>query len=281
MITRLPAPPHSLCPKNERVTCVCGAVRQDIENHIYRAVPAQDCVTPLYFYRCECGTLSAVNLYFNVDSYRRVPIEAYTIPDVKRLLNRARIEWIRSRTGTLLPYNPVVYDLGSGEGCFTESIREAFPHAHVVAVELDERLPQRFPEEYSGAEFVPELIEIFLQKAAAQPDADLILLTDVLEHVVDPEALLALIAGALKPDGFAYITVPNVDSYGTFPHHVPPAEVDWSLANSPCQHLWMMEPRVLNGIVNRKFVIRELSRTFEFSIRRDAHYSTFLVQRSD
>lgn len=129
------------------------------------------------------------------------------------------------------PHNPVLYDLGSGEGCFTACFLEAFPNARVVAVELDVRMRDRFEREYQRAQFVPEFIEVFLNAAVRDPTADLIILTDVLEHAVEPEALLALIAHALKPSGFAYITLPNADSYGTFPHHVSASEIDWDLAN--------------------------------------------------
>lgn len=268
-------------PRNVRETCVCGAARQDIPNRLYRSVLQHDQITPLYFYRCEmCGTFSAVNLHFNVESYAQVPIEAYSIPDLKWQLNRDRVEWIRARSGSGFPPDPVVYDLGSGEGCFTACCIEAFPDARVFAVESDLRMRQRFAAEYERAEFVPEIIETFLAAPKRVSEADLIILTDVLEHAVEPETLLRLVATALKPSGFAYITLPNVDSYGSYPHHVPASEIDWELANWTCQHLWMMKPSILNHIINWTFVLREMSRTFETNIRRDGDYSTFFVQRA-
>jgi SAM-dependent methyltransferase len=267
--------------KNDRDVCVCGAARHAIADHIYKPLPTHDYVTPAYFYKCDtCGTFSAVNLFFNPHSYSQVPIEAYCIPDAKWELNRARLAWIRARVRPDFPASPVIYDLGSGEGCFTACAVEAFPHARVVAVESDERMRQRFAAEYEPAEFVPELIEIFLDRALQKPEADLIILTDVLEHAVEPEALLERIAAALKPTGFAYITVPNADSYGDLPHHVPASQVDWELANWTCQHLWMIRPQLLNGMINRRYVLRDMSRSFETQIRRDADYSTFLVQRA-
>lgn len=267
-------------PRNDREVCVCGANRSHIVDNIYKISQKNDHVTPAYFYHCGvCGTFSAVNLFFNAESYSLVPIEAYCIPDGKWQLNRARVDWIRARVATEFPVNPVVYDLGSGEGCFTACVFETFPKSRIVAVESDERMRQRFVVEYKQAEFVPESIETFLDPAATKPKADLIVLTDVLEHVVEPEAVLGLIAGALKPTGYAYITVPNADSYGTFPHHIPASEVDWQLANWTCQHLWMMKPQFLNEMINQRFVLREMSRSFETTIRRDSDYSTFLVQR--
>jgi SAM-dependent methyltransferase len=272
--------PSAWRPRNDRETCVCGARRRDIPNNIW-TLPDPDPVDGKYYYRCACGTLSAVNLFFNEESYTQVPIEKFTVPDLKRRLNRARIEWIRARVPEDFPETAVVYDLGSGEGCFTRCWLEAHPRSRLFAVETDARKRERFAAEYAGAEFICERVETFVEKAARMPAADLIVSCDVVEHVVEPERLMQSIAQALRPSGFAYITLPNVASYGPFPQPVPAGEVDWDIANRPSQHLWAVEPRLLNEIVNRTFELREMSRSFESQIRGDADYSTFLVQRSD
>ncbi|HZU87771.1 MAG TPA: class I SAM-dependent methyltransferase [Stellaceae bacterium] len=273
-----PPLPPAWQPRNDRETCVCGAPRRDIPNNVW-VCPDPDPVSGKYYYRCECGTLSSVNLFFNEASYSAVPIEEYSIPNQKWQLNRARIEWIRARIPADFPETAVVYDLGAGEGCFTSCWLAAYPNSRLFAVETDTRMRERFAAEYSGAEFVCERIETFLKEVTRAPAADLIVLCDVLEHVLEPETLLRLIAEALKPSGFAYITVPNVESYGRFPQPAAAEEVDWDVANWTCQHLWMMEPRVLNDLVNRTFTIQEMSRSFEFQLRGDSDYSTFLVQR--
>ena len=266
----------------QREVCV-GKLRYCITSHVYKVLPYHDHIHGPYYYRCpSCGTFSALNLYFNSESYTTVPIEAYSIPDIKWILNRVRVEWIRSRVDVGFPHNPVVYDLGSGEGCFTSCLLQALPHSRVVSVESDIRMKEQFKAEYIGAEFVTDHIEAFLERAALRPEADLIILTDVLEHVLDPPTLLDLIAGALKHTGFAYITVPNADSFHCFedfPHHVPVSEIDAELTRITSQHLWMINPAFLNHLINRKFSLREMSRSFETGIRRDSDYSTFLVQR--
>lgn len=263
-------------PRNERDTCVCGRPRRDIAENVW-VRPDPDPVDAKYYYSCACGTLSAVNLFFNEESYRDVPIEAYSIPQAKWDLNRARIEWIRDRIPQDFAEGAVVYDLGSGEGSFTACWREAYPNSRLYAVEGDSRMKERFTAEYDGAEFVCERIETFLEQAGRE-SADLVVLCDVLEHVLDPERLLEQIAAALKPSGFAYITVPNVESYGRLPRPIPAAEVEWDIANEPAQHLWLMEPCILNDLVNRRCTIHEMSRSFEFALRGDSDYSTFLVQ---
>jgi 2-polyprenyl-3-methyl-5-hydroxy-6-metoxy-1,4-benzoquinol methylase len=149
----------------------------------------------------------------------------------------------------------------------------------VIAVESDGRMKERFAAEYAGAEFLPQGIERFLERATLNPQADLIVLTDVLEHVLEPETVLTLIARALKPSGVAYITLPNADSFGDFPELVPAEAVDPDLARQTGQHLWVMQPKVINDMVSKIFDLREMSRSFESRLRRDSEYSTFLVQR--
>ena len=103
-------------------------------------------------------------------------------------------------------------------------------------------------------------------------------MTDVLEHTLQPETLLGLIAGALKPLRLWLPDAAQREQLRQLPPPVPASEIDWDLANWTCQHLWMIEPRVLNEMINRIFVIREMTRTFETNIRKDSDYSTYLVQ---
>ena len=192
-------------------SCLCGHCRHDIPNNIWKVVDASDNVTSAYYYRCPaCISYSAVNLHFELDSYVQQPIEAYNIPDQKRDLNRGRVQWIREHF-EYFPAAPTIYDLGSGEGAFTKALRDSFAGATIMAVEADIRMHEKFQEEYHGVTFVPEYIEPFLVKR--ETSAELIVLTDVLEHVIDPRALLRLMIAALKPGMVAYITAPNGASY--------------------------------------------------------------------
>src|SRR5262249_4252012 len=144
--------------------------------------------------------------YFEPDSYALHPIDAYSIPDQKRYLNSTRVQWIRDRF-KYFPDGPTIYDLGSGEGAFTSALKDGFVGAAITAVEADTRMLAKFAEEYDKVTFIPEYIEPFL--ANHEASAELIVLTDVLEHVIDPRALLRLMIAALKPGMVAYITAPN------------------------------------------------------------------------
>jgi hypothetical protein len=74
----------------------------------------------------------------------------------------------------------------------------------------------------------------------------------------------------LNPSSCACIALPKADSYGSVPHHVLFSKVDWNLADWTFQHLRMIKRCFFNDVINRKFALREVSRTFEnqYSSRR-------------
>jgi 2-polyprenyl-3-methyl-5-hydroxy-6-metoxy-1,4-benzoquinol methylase len=265
-------------PRNVRDSCVCGDLREDIARRVWKVHDELDNYAHhCYYYRCpECHSFSSVNIYFPTNAYIGIPLEAFCIPEIKRELNSLRVDWISSRV--TLREDALFCDLGSGEGCFPDQFTKKLPRARAIAVEADSRLRQKFYGSYERVEFVEAYIEDFLCDLGKNLQADLIAITDVLEHVVDPEKVLQLIVDALKPGGFVYLTVPNSRTYGTYPHLVAPADVDWDRANAARQHLWMLEPKIIFELVSRYFDIIEMSRTFETNIRQDSDYSTILAQ---
>lgn len=263
--------------RNTRETCICGATRTDIENRIWYVGEYGSLVWAPYYYRCPaCQSFSAVNLRFAPESYEETPIDSYCIPDAKRELNRARVQWILDRGN--VPQDALIYDLGAGEGAFTQAFTNALPDAKVVAVEADYRMVEKFHLEYENATVVEDYIEPFLARSELTNSADVIVLTDVLEHVIDPTALLSLIVNALKPGGLAYITVPNSGSL--FHHdHVPASNVPWARANVTYQHLWVISPHEMVNLLLTSGEIVEYTRSLETDIRLDAKYSTFLLRK--
>jgi 2-polyprenyl-3-methyl-5-hydroxy-6-metoxy-1,4-benzoquinol methylase len=178
-----------------------------------------------------------------------------------------------------LPKAPVVYDLGSGEGAFTEAWLNILPEAVVYAVEADERMIEKFTEEYAGANVVPEYLEDFLQNPQNDRKADIACLTDVLEHVLYPEEVIASLMSGLKPGGCGYITLPNLHSLPIM-QPVRADEVDWARANVTCQHLWIMPPEIILKLHQEHGSVIDYSRSFETRLRGDSDYCTVLVRRS-
>jgi SAM-dependent methyltransferase len=91
-----------------------------------------------------------------------------------------------------LPVRAVILDFGAGHGDFSEILSKR----HVIALDV-------YP--YEEIDIVCDL-----QKATPFKKAsfDAIVLMNVLEHVQQPEKLMNLLAGLLRPDGLLVITVP-------------------------------------------------------------------------
>ena len=264
-------------PKNERRTCICGELRINIRDNVWRARLERDNpVHHAYYFRCQrCHSFSSVNLYFPVEAYTETPIAAFFVGEQKVRLNESRVQWIRQRTA--LPENAVFFDLGAGEGCFVDHFTKSFPQGQAVAVEHDERMREKFYGPFERVNFVVAFLEDFLRESGEFPAPDLVALTDVLEHVISPETVLEMVSERLNPGGYAYLTIPNSRSYGDYPHRLKEVEVDWSAANTARQHLWMMEPRAFVDLVARYFDVVEMSRSFETNIRQDSDYITVLA----
>lgn len=268
--------------RNERPICVCGAARERVTDRVWKVTDKEtDLIYPKFMYRCpSCRSFSALNLYFPVEMYEAHSVDDMSIEDIKRILNSARLAWITGRTG--LRRDAIVYDLGAGEGCFAHTFGAAFPDGRVLAVEGDAKVAQRFYGSMANVVAIPEYIEPFLQRAPgdpAVPAADLMVLTDVLEHVVFPEDVLARMANALAPGGHAYITIPESRTFqGIFPFPVRQRDVDWQHANRTCQHLWMLTIETLTGLVSQFFDIVDVS-GYEEDIRRDSVYATVLGRK--
>jgi 2-polyprenyl-3-methyl-5-hydroxy-6-metoxy-1,4-benzoquinol methylase len=114
-----------------------------------------------------------------------------------------------------VPASVRILDIGCGNGSWVAIplARRGFDvtgiDLHQPSIETAERLAEGLPNAHFVASGVEEL--------HAAP-FDVVILSEVLEHVHDPEALLRMGAGQLRPGGIVIVTVPN--GYGEF-------EIDW------------------------------------------------------
>jgi len=269
--------------RNERADCVCGEERVHVPDRIFQVTEKEDDpILPKYYYRCpRCASFSAPNIYFPLDKYVEVPLECFSIPDAKWALNRERVRLIEERAS--LPGSPVVFDLGSGEGCFSACIAERFPNGRVHAVESDVRMRDKFYGGYAQVTFEPMFIERFLEQVtadAAGPRADLVVLTDVLEHLVTPEDTLSQVSRALAPRGWLYAVVPTARTFDA-PVRRANREIDWAHANRTCQHIWMYEPEAFLELVGAHLDVRWSDDRLETDLRRDSAYLAVLARKRE
>ena len=101
-----------------------------------------------------------------------------------------------------------VLDLGCGTGVLS---------AHVLS-EKDCVVRAVDTEAHSGLKIPRDALQILdlerdpegLAELAREFEPTVVLLLDVLEHLVDPEALLATLAGCLSPEARILVSLPNV-----------------------------------------------------------------------
>jgi len=129
------------------------------------------------------------------DYYARAPLPI-------RLIERRRLGLIRAFMGDVDGLE--VAEVGSGGG----HVLRMFPRARLTAIDVSSEylaIAERNLEGYDVRFVKGEVDKMDLPAASF----DRVICTEVLEHVVDPDAVLAAIARLVRPDGVAVITVPN------------------------------------------------------------------------
>jgi SAM-dependent methyltransferase len=231
-------------------------------------------------------SFSAPQIYFPGDKYDTLPIEFYGKGHLTDALAGLRVGSLVRELGDAAP-GSVLLDLGSGGGWVAKRFVNDVRDGRALAVEVDDRLRDPYYSDIVGVEFVPELIDDFLEPFAArvehgvEPGADAVVMTDVLEHLLWPEATVELIFRALRPGGVGYFVVPNSLTFQPpHPFPIPGLAVDWSHAKRTCQHIWMMSPQAFEAMFsNAGFGVLRHDQQLETDVRKDSVYSTLIVRR--
>jgi 2-polyprenyl-3-methyl-5-hydroxy-6-metoxy-1,4-benzoquinol methylase len=123
-------------------------------------------------------------------------------PLLIRLIEQRRLAIIRQMMGETAGLD--VCEVGSGGG----HVLRMFPEARITAVDVSGVFLDAARRNLAGydARFVKGEIDKLDLPAES---FDRIICTEVLEHTVDPEAILAALARLLRAHGVAVITVPN------------------------------------------------------------------------
>lgn len=155
--------------------------------------------------RCTVCGLVFSRLTPSADDYARVYSSYdYAAEDAARTaLNRQRERELVER---LLPYRMTgnVLDVAAGAGRFLERFQECGFTCY--ATEFDERLEQRLRDK--GFETLPG-------GTAPQASAgtfDIIIFTEIIEHIHNPIPVLRSLFQLLRPGGCVYVTTPNFNA---------------------------------------------------------------------
>jgi len=180
------------------------AQAKDVE---YKSVP--DMFSYHRCRRCEALSIDPVpadrlNVIYPSTYYSFRPAQRGVVYRVKDMLDR---RWFRSITGALPGESLAALDVGGGNGQQLSSLRAADPRIRrSVVVDFDADAEQAARAE--GHEYVRGRVE----DAAITGTFDVILLLNLIEHVMDPLAVLRKAQALLAPTGVIVIKTPNYES---------------------------------------------------------------------
>lgn len=149
------------------------------------------------------------------DYYARSPLPI-------RLIEQRRLAIIRDMVGD--GAGQELAEIGSGGG----HVLRMFPRARLTAIDVSPVFLETARRNLAGfdARFIKGEVDKLDLPAAS---FDRIICTEVLEHTVDPAAILAEIARLLRPGGVAVITVPNDPLINRLKQIVRRTPVGWAL----------------------------------------------------
>ena len=119
-----------------------------------------------------------------------------------RLIERRRLDLIHQMAGECVGLD--LAEVGSGGGY----VLRMFPRAKITAIDVSDVYLDTARKNLAGYDARYVKGEVDKLDLPAQ-SFDRIICTEVLEHTLDPEAILKAIARLLRPSGVAVITVPN------------------------------------------------------------------------
>lgn len=102
-----------------------------------------------------------------------------------------------------------VVDVGCGPGVKLELIHQKNPHAHIIGIDQPHPIEyckktHLFGEWFSDDFENPSVLDSI-------PQADIVICSDVIEHVYDPDKLLSYIRALLRPEGYVILSTPERD----------------------------------------------------------------------
>ena len=205
----------------ESVSClVCKSDRRvpvlSLRPDAHRRVHPRTADVPIRFFAChDCGFVYQTPRFtfeelkpIYADEYRKETVEGDGVPKAQylefaRAKSRREFDWIAPRAGTT---RGRVLEVG----CATGQLLRYFKDAGWDPVGLE---PTRAFAEYGSRTHGLPIHPTFLEDAALTPGFDVIILSQVLEHLQDPCGMLVRAGELLGRGGRIYVSVPYSETY--------------------------------------------------------------------
>lgn len=205
----------------ESVGClVCGSERRipalRLGPDAHRGVHPHTRDVPVRFVACEhCGFIYQTPRFerhelkpIYEDEYRKETVDAGGAPtapylEFARAKSRREFEWITARAG-------VARGRVLEVGCATGQLLRYFKDGGWDAIGVE---PTRSFAEYGRKAHGLPILTAFFEEADLAPGFDLIILSQVLEHLQEPQTMLARARELLGATGRLYVSVPYSETY--------------------------------------------------------------------
>ncbi|AOY75534.1 glycosyltransferase [Clostridium formicaceticum] len=113
-----------------------------------------------------------------------------------------------AKVAKLVGYNKHVLDIGCATGYMAEVLEKHF-NCDVVGIEIDQEAA-KVAAKFCKKVIVGNIEELNLSKELDKCQFDVIIFSDVLEHLKNPWEVLSQIKGFLKRDGYIVASIPNI-----------------------------------------------------------------------
>jgi ubiquinone/menaquinone biosynthesis C-methylase UbiE len=129
----------------------------------------------------------------------------------RRWLHGERREWITDAIRRLAQRGGTALEIGPGSGIYIPTLREAFSEVYVADCEKTYLEP--IEKHYADDAVVHIVLDDITASQLPEDHFDLVLCTEVVEHIADSRAAFRHIARVLKPEGILVLSTPQRYSF--------------------------------------------------------------------
>ncbi len=125
-----------------------------------------------------------------------------------------------------------VFEVGSGLGYLTYALNKAGYNA--TGLDISREAVSKASQKYGNYYICDDLAEYALNHGGVY---DVVICTEVIEHIVDPEAFIRMLLLLVKTNGFVIVTTPNNSPF--------PDDIVWYTDLPPVHRWWFSEKSLL------------------------------------